>query len=103
MAARRDRRARRAAARRRPELAASTRQALFIFASAADAGFSFRAAGAGKLEIQGPPGLADDLCEPVVAAVRAHGGEILRLVKWLDREADAGRFWAPRPEPGTRQ
>ena len=81
----------------RPQLTAATRTAFFIFASAADAGFSFRAAGAGKLEILGPAGLPDDLCQPVVDAIRAHGAEILRLVKWFDSEADEGRTWAPKP------
>jgi hypothetical protein len=81
----------------------ATRQALFVYASAADAGFSFRRAAAGRLEVLGPPGLPDELCQPVLAAIRAHGAEILRLVKWFDAEARRGRIWAPRAEPGARQ
>jgi hypothetical protein len=84
-------------------LTEATRSAFFIFAAAADAGFSFRAAGAGQLEVLGPPGLPDDICEPVLAAIRTHGAEILRLVRWLNSEADQGRFWSPRIEPRTRQ
>jgi hypothetical protein len=87
----------------RDSLTEATRLAFFVFAGAADAGFKFRAAGAGKLEIVGPPGLAPDLCEPVVEAIRAHGAEILRLIRWLDDEADQGRIWSPRPESATRQ
>lgn len=84
-------------------LGAATREALFIFASAAGAGFSFRAAGEGKLEVRGPPGLPDDLCQPVVDAIRANGAEILRLIRWLDAEADQGRVWSPTPGPQARQ
>jgi hypothetical protein len=87
----------------RPQLTKATRTALLIFASAADAGFQFRAAGAGRLEVMGPPGLPDDRCQPVINAIRAHGAEILRLVRWFDAEADQGRIWSPRPEPRTRQ
>jgi hypothetical protein len=81
----------------------ATRQALFVYASAADAGFSFRRAGKGRLEVLGPPGLPDELCQPVVDAIRAHGAEILRLIRWFDAEADQGRIWSPRPEKRTRQ
>jgi hypothetical protein len=87
----------------RDSLTEATRSAFFILAAAADAGFQFRAAGAGKLEVLGPPGLPDDLCQPVIDAVRAHGGEILRLIRWLDAEADQGRIWSPRAEPEIRQ
>jgi hypothetical protein len=87
----------------RPQLTKQTRTALFIFKAAADAGFQFRAAGAGQLEIMGPPGLPDDRCASLVDAIRQHGAEILRLVKWFDAEARRGRIWAPRAEPGARQ
>ena len=87
----------------RPQLTQATRTALFVFASAADAGFQFRAAGAGRLEVQGPPGLEPALCQPIVDAVRANGAEILRLLRWFDSEADRGRFWSPRPDSETRQ
>jgi hypothetical protein len=86
----------------RPQLSQATRMALFVYASAADAGFSFRA-GAGRLEVEGPPGLPDAVCQPIVKAVREHGAEILRLVKWLNSEARCGRVWSPRPGPETRQ
>jgi hypothetical protein len=84
-------------------LTEATRSALFVLAAAADAGFSFRAAGAGRLEVRGPIGMPDELCEPTIAAVRTHGAEILRLIRWLNSEADQGRFWSPRPGPEARQ
>jgi hypothetical protein len=87
----------------RPELSKQTRQALFVLGAAADAGFELRAPGVGKLETVGPPGLPDDLCQPVLDAIRVHGGEILRLLKWFDAEADQGRIWCPAAEPRTRQ
>jgi hypothetical protein len=80
---------------------AATRTALFIFGAATDAGFKFHIAGAGKLEVQGPTGMPDDVCEPVIKAVREHGAEILRLLRWFTAEADQGRIWRPRPEPRT--
>jgi hypothetical protein len=85
-----------------PPLAESTRQALFILTSAGAAGFSFRAVGPGQLQVTGPAGLPDEACAPVLDAVRQNGSEILRLVKWFNSEAAAGRFWSPRPEPGGR-
>jgi hypothetical protein len=84
-------------------LSEATRAAVFILASAADAGFSFRIAGKGRLEITGPPGLADELCQPIINAIRVHGAEILRLVRWLDAEEAQGRFWPPRAGPEARQ
>ena len=84
-------------------LTEAQRSAFFIFASAGAAGFQFRAAGAGKVEVRGPPGLADDLCQPVIDAVRTHRAEIFRLVRWLNREADQSRIWSPRPGPETRE
>lgn len=89
--------------RDRPPFTQATRQALFIFKAAADAGFSFRAAGKGQLEILGPIGVDPAICAPVLAAIREHGSEIQRLVRWLADEADHGRIWSPRPEWGTRQ
>jgi hypothetical protein len=86
----------------RPQLSQATRTALFVYASAADAGFSFRA-GAGRLEVEGPPGLPDAVCQPIVKAVREHGAEILRLLRWFDREAAHGRFWSPPRGPEMRQ
>jgi hypothetical protein len=91
------------AARPAGDLSEATRQALFILGAAADAGFALRPAGAGRLEILGPAGLPDDLCQPIVDAIRAHGAEILRLLRWFDDEARQGRFWSPRPGPGTPQ
>jgi hypothetical protein len=76
---------------------------LFILGAAADAGFSFRAGGLGQLEILGPPGVAPTLCEATIAAIRTHGAEILRLLRWFDAEADAGRFWSPPACPEIRQ
>lgn len=61
-------------------------------ATRSEAGFSLRARGATKLEILGPPGLPDDLCQPVIAAVRAHAAEILRLLRWLDDEKRPSRL-----------
>jgi hypothetical protein len=87
----------------RDSLTEAQRSAFFILTSAADAGFSFRAAGVGKLEIVGPPGLAPDLCQPVLDAVRIHGAEILRLIRWLDAEKRQGRVWSPRPGAEARQ
>ena len=89
--------------RDRAPLSKSTRAALFTLASAADAGFQFRAADQGKLEVLGPPGVDPAFCEPTIAAIRANGAEIQRLVRWLDREAVEGRIWSPRPGSGTRQ
>ena len=60
----------------RPEITPATRQALFVLASAADAGFQFRAAAEGRLEILGPVGVDPAACQPVIAAIRAHGSEI---------------------------
>jgi hypothetical protein len=84
-------------------LTAATRSALFVLGAAADAGFQFRVVGVGKLEVLGPPGLPDDLCEPVNNAVRVHAPEIVRLLRWFDAERRHGRFWRPRPEPRARQ
>ena len=104
MAPRRSRRARRSAARpRRPQLSEATRTALFVYASATDAGFEFRDGGHGRLEIAGPPGVDPTDCEDTVDAIRKHGAEIQRLVRWFNDEARQGRFWMPRPEPGGRQ
>jgi hypothetical protein len=79
------------------------RAALFVYSGAADAGFSFRRAAPGKLEVLGPPGVAPELCKSTVATIRAHAAEILRLLRWFDAEADEGRIWAPSPGLGTRQ
>jgi hypothetical protein len=87
----------------RDSLTEATREAMEVLDAAGAAGFQFRAAGVGKLEVLGSPGLAPDLCESVIAAVRVHGAEILRLVRWLDAEAAQGRFWSPRPGPEARQ
>jgi hypothetical protein len=84
-------------------LTEAQRSAFFIFASAADASFSFRARGATKLENLGPPGLAPDLCQPVIDAIRAHGAEILCLIRWLDAEKRRGRIWSLPIEPRTPQ
>ena len=92
-----------AARPRRPQLTAATHRALFILGAAADAGFEFKAAGAGQLQVMGPTGVDPRLCEETITEIRKHGAEILRLIKWLDREADQGRFWTPRPEPRTPQ
>jgi hypothetical protein len=79
-------------------LSKATRTALFIAAAAADAGFSLRIVGRGKLEVLGPPGLPDDLCQPILDAVREHGPEVLRLVRWFADEERQGRVWRPAPE-----
>jgi hypothetical protein len=88
---------------RHPRHPRETVRAFFVLASASAAGFSIRTAGTGKLEIVGPVGVPTDVCEPTIAAVRAHGGEILRLLRWLDDERRQGRIWSPRPGPGTPQ
>jgi hypothetical protein len=80
-------------------LTEATRQALFVLGAATASGFRFRSPGAGKLEVQGPPGAPDDLCRPVLDAIRANGGEILRLLRFFDDERRQGRFWRPRLEP----
>ncbi len=87
----------------RPELTKATRAAWFVLDAAYNAGFSFQSRGAGKLEIVGPVGVDPAACEPVIDAIRAHGAEIARLVRWFADEADHGRLWSPRPEPRTRQ
>jgi hypothetical protein len=87
----------------RDRLTEATRSAFFVLAAAADAGFSFRAAGHGKLQITGPIGVDPKLCEDTAAAIRKHGAEILRLIRWFDAEADQGRFWSSRPGPEARQ
>ena len=84
-------------------LSKSTQSALFVLAAASDAGFALRAAGEGQLEVLGPPGLPDDLCQPTLEAIRAHGAEIQRLLRWLNFEAAKGRIWSLRPGPETRQ
>jgi hypothetical protein len=79
----------------------ATRTALFVLASAADAGFRFRAVGYGKLEIEGPAGVDPALCEPTIAVIRQHGPEIQRLVRWLNAEAAEGRYWKPKAAGGA--
>jgi hypothetical protein len=86
--------------RRRPAaISESTRTALFVLGAAAASGFRFRAAGAGKLEVEGPADIAPERCEPVLDAIRANGAEIQRLLRWFDDERRHGRFWRPRLEP----
>ena len=84
-------------------LTEQTRVALFIFTAARDAGFELRAAGAGRLQVLGPPDMDAALCQPVIEAVRRHGPEILRLIKWFNAERRQGRFWRPPPERRTPQ
>jgi hypothetical protein len=81
----------------------SQRMALFTLGAAASAGFELRAAGAGRLEILGPPGAPDDVCRPVLDAVHEAGPEILRLLRFFDDEARQGRFWRPVPAPRAPQ
>ena len=81
----------------------ATRTALFVLASAADAGFRFRVAGYGKLEVLGPDDVDPALCEPTIAVIRQHGPEIQRLVRWLEAEAGEGRHWRPKVDRGARQ
>jgi hypothetical protein len=86
-----------------PGLSESTRMALFVLGAATDAGFQFRIAGQGQLEILGPQGVAPTLCEPTLAAIRSHGAEIQRLLRWFAAERRQGRYWNPPRGPRARQ
>jgi hypothetical protein len=70
------------------------RTAAFVYGSAAEAGFLFRAHPSSRFQVLGPPDIDPALCENTIAAIRAHAAGIAALVRFLDSEADEGRLWA---------